>query len=269
MIGQPLALMTDAMAKLAAGDNSIGIPSTEKHDDIGAMARTVQVFKENAIEIERMRAEQIETEKRAQENKRQAMLELAGNFENSVKGVVDTVSASATEMQSMAESMSATAGQTNQQAGAVATASEQATANVQTVAAATEEMSATVGEIGRQVEQSAQIAQRAVTEAENTNGTVRGLAEAAEKIGAVVELITGIAEQTNLLALNATIEAARAGVWKRISRRFIHYQSDLSDCVQLPFHLRPAVRKERNDKAKISGFNCPSRFRDFGDSRDS
>ena len=211
MIGRPLALMTDAMAKLAAGDNSIGIPSTEKHDDIGAMARTVQVFKENAIEIERMRAEQIETEKRAQEDKRQAMLELAGNFENSVKGVVDTVSASATEMQSMAESMSATAGQTNQQAGAVATASEQATANVQTVATATEEMSVTVGEIGRQVEQSAAIAQRAVTEAENTNGTVRGLAEAAEKIGAVVELITGIAEQTNLLALNATIEAARAG----------------------------------------------------------
>ena len=211
MIGRPLALMNDAMAKIAAGDNSIGIPSTEKHDDIGAMARTVQVFKENAIEIERMRAEQIEAEKRAQEEKRQAMLKLAGDFEDRVKGVVDTVSSSATELQSMAESMNATADRTNQQSTVVASASEQASANVQTVAAATEEMSATVGEISRQVEQSAQIAQRAVTEAENTNGTVQGLAEAAEKIGAVVELITGIAEQTNLLALNATIEAARAG----------------------------------------------------------
>jgi len=211
MIGRPLALMTDAMAKLAAGDNSIEIPSIEKRDDIGAMARTVQVFKENAIEMERLRAEQIETEKRAQEEKRQAMLKLAGDFEDSVKGVVDTVSSSATEMQSMAESMSATAEQTNQQAAAVAAASEQATANVQTVATATEEMSASIGEIGRQVEQSAAIAQRAVAEAEKTNGTVQGLAEAAEKIGAVVELISGIAEQTNLLALNATIEAARAG----------------------------------------------------------
>ncbi len=211
MIGRPLALMNDAMAKIAAGDNSIEIPSTEKHDDIGAMARTVQVFKENAIEIERMRDEQIEAEKRAQEEKRQAMLKLAGDFEDRVKGVVDTVSSSATELQSMAESMNATADRTNQQSTVVTSASEQASANVQTVAAATEEMSATIGEIGRQVEQSAAIAQRAVTEAEKTNGTVQGLAEAAEKIGAVVELITGIAEQTNLLALNATIEAARAG----------------------------------------------------------
>ena len=159
MIGRPLALMNDAMTKIAAGDNSIGIPSTEKHDDIGAMARTVQVFKENAIEIERMRAEQIEAEKRAQEEKRQAMLKLAGDFEDRVKGVVDTVSSSATELQSMAESMNTTADRANQQSTVVASASEQASTNVRTVAAATEEMSATVGEIGRQVEQSAEIAQ--------------------------------------------------------------------------------------------------------------
>ncbi|MCZ6859790.1 MAG: methyl-accepting chemotaxis protein [Alphaproteobacteria bacterium] len=211
LIGRPLALMTDAMAKIAAGDNSIGIPSTEKRDDIGAMARTVQVFKDNAIEMERMRAEQIEAEKRAQDEKRQAMLKLAGDFENSVKGVVDAVASSATEMQSNSEGMSVTAEATSQQASAVATASEQATANVQTVAAAAEEMSTSIGEIGRQVEHSAGIAKRAVAEAEKTNGTVQGLAEAAERIGAVVELIAGIAGQTNLLALNATIEAARAG----------------------------------------------------------
>jgi methyl-accepting chemotaxis protein len=211
MIGRPLALMTDAMANLAAGDHSIEVPSTEKRDDIGAMARTVQVFKENAIEMERLRAEQIEAEKRAQEEKRQAMLKLAGDFEDSIKGVVDTVASSATEMQAMAGSMNTTADQTNQQSTMVASASEQASANVQTVAAATEEMSASIGEIGRQVEQSAAIAKRAVSEAHNTNVTIQGLADAAEKIGTVVELITKIAEQTNLLALNATIEAARAG----------------------------------------------------------
>ena len=211
MIGRPLALMTDAMANLAAGDHSIEVPSTEKRDDIGAMARTVQVFKENAIEMERLRAEQIEAEKRAQEERRQAMLKLAGDFEDSVKIVVDSVASSASEMQSMAGSMNATADQTNQQSTMVASASEQASANVQTVAAAADEMSTSIGEIGRRVEQSAAITRRAVSEAHNTNVTIQSLAEAAEKIGTVVQLITKIAEQTNLLALNATIEAARAG----------------------------------------------------------
>ncbi len=211
LIGRPLALMTDAMANLAAGDHSIEVPSTDKRDDIGAMARTVQVFKENAIEMERLRAEQIEVEKRAREEKRQAMLKLAGDFETSVKDVVDTVASSATEMQSMAGSMNTTADQTNQQSTMVASASEQASANVQTVAAAAEEMSASIVGIGRQVAQSAEITKRAVSEAEKTNSTIQGLAEAADRIGAVVELITKIAEQTNLLALNATIEAARAG----------------------------------------------------------
>jgi methyl-accepting chemotaxis protein len=211
MIGRPLALMTDAMAKIAAGDHSVEIPSIEKRDDIGAMARTVQVFKDNAIENDHLKAEQEKAENRAAQERRQAQIKIADDFEVSVKGVVDGVGTASTQMQSTAESMSATAEETNHQVAAVASASEQASANVQTVATAAEEMAASIGEIGRQVEQSAEIAKRAVAEAEKTNGTVQGLAQAAEKIGAVVELITGIAEQTNLLALNATIEAARAG----------------------------------------------------------
>ncbi|MEE9209969.1 MAG: methyl-accepting chemotaxis protein [Kiloniellales bacterium] len=211
MIGRPLALVTEAMAKLAAGDNSVEIPATEKRDDIGAMAQAVQVFKENAIEMERLRAEQSKAAERVQEEKRQAMLKLAGDFEDSVKGVVDAVSVSTTEMRSTAQSMSATAEQTNAQSTAVASASEQASANVQTVAAATEELSSSIAEIGRQVVESAAIAGDAASQAEQTNDTIQGLAEAAQKIGEVVELINDIAEQTNLLALNATIEAARAG----------------------------------------------------------
>ncbi len=128
-----------------------------------------------------------------------------------VMGVVKNVSAAAAEMNTTAESMSATAQETSRRAATVATASEQATSNVQTVASASEEMSASINEINRQVGQSAEVATKANSEAERTNATVQGLAEAAQKIGEVVDLISEIAEQTNLLALNATIEAARAG----------------------------------------------------------
>jgi methyl-accepting chemotaxis protein len=138
-------------------------------------------------------------------------VKLADDFEANVVGVVEAVKSSATELQSSSESMAATAEETQSQATAVASASEEATTNVQTVAAAAEEMAKSIEEIGRQVEQSSTIANRAVEEATNTNATVESLAEAAQKIGEVVELISDIASQTNLLALNATIEAARAG----------------------------------------------------------
>jgi methyl-accepting chemotaxis protein len=128
-----------------------------------------------------------------------------------VKEVVGVVASASSEMESAAQSMSATAEETNRQAGAVAAASEEASSNVQTVASAAEELSSSISEITRQVTQSSDVARKAVEEAAKTNATVKGLAEAAQKIGEVVNLINEIAGQTNLLALNATIEAARAG----------------------------------------------------------
>jgi len=208
---KPIRALTEIMMALAGGDKSVVVIGTKRGDEIGDMARTVEVFKENAIEMEQMQAEQEEMKRRAEGEKRQAMLDMAGSFETSVGAVVGAVSSASTELQSTAESMSATAEETSRQSTAVAAASEEATTNVQTVAAAAEEMSATVDEIGRQVSASTEIANRAVDEAGRTNDTVQGLAEAAQKIGEVVDLISDIAEQTNLLALNATIEAARAG----------------------------------------------------------
>ena len=127
-----------------------------------------------------------------------------------VKDVVDVVAAAATEMDSTAQTMTATADSTSQQATAVAAASEEASTNVQTVAAAAEQLASSITEISRQVAKSSEIALSAAEEAERTNETVETLAEAGQKIGEIVELINNIAGQTNLLALNATIEAARA-----------------------------------------------------------
>ena len=210
-ISRPIVKMTGAMERLAKGDHDVEIPAQDHKDEVGQMAVALQVFKDNAVETERLKAEREEAEKRATEEKRAAVHQLADGFESGVGHIVEGVSSAATEMQSTAESMSAIAEETSSQATTVASAAEQASANVQTVAAAAEELGSSIAEIARQVQSQTVMAREAADAAQSSDRQVKGLAEQAQAIGEVVELITSIAEQTNLLALNATIEAARAG----------------------------------------------------------
>ena len=209
-ITRPISAMTDAMTKLADGDNNAEIPALDRTDEIGAMARTVEVFRKNAVDKEEMEAR--ETVERAERERRAAQLEEHVNaFDSSVGEVVSAVSEGASGMRASAEAMTATALEASEKSTAVAAASEEASTNVQTVASAAEELTASITEISRQVSKSEEISRTAVDEAGRMNDEVQGLAQAAQKIGEVVNLINDIAAQTNLLALNATIEAARAG----------------------------------------------------------
>ncbi len=208
---RPLSSLTACVQALAGGNTTIDVPALSRGDEVGAIARAVQVFKRNALEKLRMEEEQEAAKKQAEIEKRATLHKLADDFASAVGGIIETVSSAATELQASSQSMSATAEETSRQATVVAAASEQASVNVQTVASAAEQLASSVQEIGRQVAQSSQIADRAVGEADKTNVQVQALADSAEKIGDVVKLISDIAAQTNLLALNATIEAARAG----------------------------------------------------------
>jgi methyl-accepting chemotaxis protein len=210
-ISRPVKAMTGAMSAIAGGDLGVEVPARERCDEIGEMAKAVQVFKDSMSETERLRAAQEEQKSQAERERRDAMRAMADRFESNVGGVVDAVSSAATELRSTAESMSGSADETSRQSTAAAAAAEQATTNVRTVATATEELSASIKEIGEQMNESTRIVADAVRQSEATNQTVRGLSEAAQRIGEVVRLINDIAGQTNLLALNATIEAARAG----------------------------------------------------------
>ncbi len=209
-ISRPVHSLTEVMRRLAAGDLAAAVVQ-DQGAELGAMQGAVQVFKDNAVEMQRLTERQKTAAEQAAAERRQMMLRLAEEFEHSVTGVVDGLSKAAGQMQGTAEGMARTAAGASRQSELVASASEEASTSVGTVAAATEELHSSIAEIGRQVNQSAEISRKAVDAAQKTDSMVRGLAEAAQKIGDVVSLINSIASQTNLLALNATIEAARAG----------------------------------------------------------
>ena len=210
-MSRPLVAITAVMNRLSSGDTSVEIPSGERKDEVGTMARAVDVFRRNMVETRDLR-EQQETAKRAAEVEKQALQRrLADRFEAEVKSLVSEVAEATKEMQRVAGEITASVTGTSQRSAAAAAASEEASASVSTVAAATDELASSVAEIGRQVVNSSGAANAAVENAGKTTEMVASLASTAERIGDVLRLIDAIASQTNLLALNATIEAARAG----------------------------------------------------------
>jgi methyl-accepting chemotaxis protein len=205
-----LVLLQNSMKSVAAGDLATEI-ATSGSDEIADMAEALQVFKDNMLESNRLRAERLDADKQGHAQRRTEMRKLADEFEAAVGEIVQTVSSASTELEASATTLTRTAEETQQLSGRVEAASEEASSNVRSVAAATEEMSASITEISLQVQESNRIAGEAVDQAEATDARINELSKAALRIGDVVNLITTIAEQTNLLALNATIEAARAG----------------------------------------------------------
>jgi len=232
-ITNPVRELSNTMTSLADGRLDIDVPGRTCRDEIGDMARAVEVLRIHALDRLRLQEEQRAAEMRAAEEQRvaevqelarqaaieekvvqeraAAMHKLADQFESVVGEIVNTVSSASNELEATADSLTHNAGIAHDLTGAVAAASADASADMQSVAAATEEMASSVADISRQLHESAGITARAVEQANKTDVRISTLADAAGRIGAVVNLITAIAEQTNLLALNATIEAARAG----------------------------------------------------------
>jgi methyl-accepting chemotaxis protein len=209
-IARPIGHSVHRLKLLSEGDTETAIAGVGRKDEIGDIASTMQVFRENLIRNREMQAREA-AEQIARTERAEAIARLTNEFDREATAALKTVAAAATELQATAKSMTQTAEETARQATVVSGAAEETTASVQTVAAATEELSASIREISTQVTESTRIVGQAVNEAEETNGKVQGLADAAQKIGDVVRIISEIASQTNLLALNATIEAARAG----------------------------------------------------------
>ncbi|WP_213290329.1 methyl-accepting chemotaxis protein [Bradyrhizobium sp. sGM-13] len=209
-VSSGIASIVTPMQALGKGDLSAEVPHQGEKTEIGAMADTLQVFKE-ALIAKKAADEAAAAAAEAKIERGRRVDGITRNFESLIGEIVQTVSSASTQLEASAGTLSATAERSQTLTSAVASASGEASANVQSVASATEELSSSVTEIGRQVQASARMATDAVGQARVTNDRVSELSRAAGRIGDVVELINTIAGQTNLLALNATIEAARAG----------------------------------------------------------
>ncbi len=210
-ITRPLSHLEQQMTQLADGDLEVAVHGADRSDEVGRMARAVEVFKTNGLERRRLEREQELAKEEAEAKRKAALMEMADRFEASVGSIVAAVSQAAEETEKAATSMSAIAEETSRQSAAVSSASAETSVNVNVVAGAAEELSSSLDEISRQVDASAQIASAAATDVTRATGIMDALQGAAQRIGDVVALINAIAGQTNLLALNATIEAARAG----------------------------------------------------------
>jgi len=209
-ISLPVLRLTGSMEKMTAGDLDAAVSDRERTDEVGAMARALEVFRSKVREGERLAAEQAAANQ-ARRERTVRLDSLVKQFGEESGQALAGLRGAAQRLNGTSAEMTRAAEEGSRLTRTLASASEGASSNAQTAAAATEELTASIGEITRQVGRSAEVSRRAVEETERTDRAVRELAETANRIGDVVKLISDIAGQTNLLALNATIEAARAG----------------------------------------------------------
>lgn len=207
---RPLPILAGITQRIASDDLDVDVPYTQRADEIGDLAKSVQTLQERGHERVALTSNQAQ-EQANREDRQHRTEQMIGSFRDTVQQMIDSVEETAHGMEDTARSLTDIARESSGQASETAAASEEATGNVETVASAAEELSSSISEISRQVGQTTEIVGRATAGAKATNDKISSLAEAASKIGEVVGLIQDIAEQTNLLALNATIEAARAG----------------------------------------------------------
>ncbi|GLS76505.1 methyl-accepting chemotaxis protein [Oharaeibacter diazotrophicus] len=207
---KPITALTERMRLLADGDAATTVAGVDRRDEFGAMARAVEVFRQNEITRTTLSAEAgaAETARLARQNRIEAAIDA---FRAAAAGLIADARGASGELSRVSVELSATASQSAARAANARGASAEASANVDAVAAAAEELNASIGEIGLQVSRTTEIVRRATEGARVSSDKVNDLAAAAGRIDQVVALIQAIAEQTNLLALNATIEAARAG----------------------------------------------------------
>jgi methyl-accepting chemotaxis protein len=207
----PIVILTAAIDKISRGILDVAVPGAARSDEVGEIARAVDVLRANSVEMVRLQEEQSTTRARGEAERRAAFAALADELDTAVGAVVNVVSTTAGTLQSDAKTMAGTAERTASQSKDAADASHAASENVEAVASAAEQLSSSVREIGRRVSDSTAIAATAVSQAQETASKITALTAETHKIGEVLGLISAIAGQTNLLALNATIEAARAG----------------------------------------------------------
>ena len=214
IVARPIHALARQMEEMSHGAFEIEVQGTQRGDEVGEMARAVEIFRANGKEVEERRAAALAAEKREADlvqERRQAMLALADRFEQTVGQLVDQVDNSARQIRDGARRVS---GDVESSIAVMTDAVEAAhlsSSNSTDVAAATDELSMSIEEVSRQIVVAARSAQEAAVRAKSTDEIVAEMVRTTQLTQSMVDLIASVADQTNMLALNASIEAARSG----------------------------------------------------------
>ena len=210
-VTRPLAAVEAAIARLSRGETTIAIPGTERGDEVGVVAKAVEVFRQSLIERDELKSEELRhTEQRR--HQAEAVQVAVARFRTEADDVLGFLRSASDDMAKTASELTQVANQNRASADAAEDQATRDSSHVSAVASATEELSTTVAEVGEQIAQASRTTAEGAELGRRAHQSVGALAQSAERIGAIVDLIREIADQTNLLALNATIEAARAGI---------------------------------------------------------
>jgi methyl-accepting chemotaxis protein len=224
-VGEAIADKTEQMTQLASGKKDVQITGQDRSDEIGAMARAMEIFHRAGLRLERMSRERAERAKAELEEQTKVQLaaeearlerqrviaRVADQFERTIGDVVSGVAAASSELETTSRSMASTAEESSERTAEVSSSMEEANSGATAAAAASDEFAMSIGEISRQAASSAELARQATDAATEADATISQLSDSADQVGEIVELIQTIAQRTNLLALNASIEAARGG----------------------------------------------------------
>jgi methyl-accepting chemotaxis protein len=259
-----LRSMAGQMSRLASGEKDVVISGTDRHDEIGEMARALEVFHRAALRLERLSRERAERARAALDEQtrlqiqqeearieRETMLRnVAAQFERTVGEVVTGVVAASSQLQSTSKLMATTAEETSHRTGEVASAMQEANLGATAAASASDEFAMSIGEISRQAASSAELAREATHSARKADTTIGALTSSAQQVGEIVELIQAIAKRTNLLALNASIEAARAG---EAGRGFAVVASEVKELANQTSRATEKITEQIRDMQDTTG----------------
>jgi methyl-accepting chemotaxis protein len=209
---KPITLITGVMQKLSAGDTAVTLRYRERTDEIGRMIEAIEIFRSNALEIQKIQQLRRQAEEQQASERRTEMAALAEEFDSSVKHITSQLAGAVTAVRDNAEAMTKVAEDTRTKSGTAVEAVAHTQENVETVARAASELSLTIDELSRRTNDVFRLTRNTAEQSESASAELAKLAASVEQILPITDLIRGLAQQTNLLALNATIEAARAGI---------------------------------------------------------
>src|ERR1700760_1565390 len=182
-VTKPLQAVAGTLTLLAEGRTDVEVRYADRHDEIGMIARTVDVFKTARIERHQLEAERTSAEKLASERRRAERDEFVEDFRAKIGGIIEQVMSSSERFEQDTQRLSLTAHTTAEMSGQSANTSRQASEHVQSAAAASNELSQSIVEISRRVQDSNSVAAEAGKQADATDQRMAELSAARDRIG--------------------------------------------------------------------------------------